>query len=203
VNITPTTGNTGGKTSIVSNTRGITDTGKMSANVNGSSDNYVVKISETQEADDAAVAALTGEFGSLNDIRYLPIDISLYDSTGTNKISPVPEGVTVSITLPLPDDLAIYGGNNKIASTTGGRLEKMSPRFTVINSVPCMTFTASHFSPYAIYVDTANLSEAGTLDQTPKTADPIHPKWFLVTGMVAAALFMFLKRDSEEAVVAA
>lgn len=196
------TATTGGRTNVVSSAKGITDTGKMSARVNGSSDNYVVKISETQEANDSAAAALTKEFGSLENIKYLPIDISLYDSTGTNKISPVPAGVTVSVTLPIPDDLAIYGGNNKIGSTAGGNLEKMAPKFTVINSVPCMTFTASHFSPYVVYVDTANLTEAGVLDSTPKTADPIHPKWFLVTGLIAAALFMFLKRDSEEAVAA-
>ncbi len=197
------TATTGGRTNVVSSAKGITDTGKMSARVNGSSDNYVVKISETQEANDSAQAALTKEFGSLDNIRYLPMDISLYDSTGTTKISPVPAGVTVSVTIPIPDDLVIYGGNNKIGSTAGGSLEKMAPRFTVINSVPCMTFTASHFSPYVVYVDTANLTEAGVLDSTPKTADPIHPKWFLVTGLIASALFMFLKRDPEEAAAAA
>ena len=147
--------------------------------------------------------ALTAEFGSLNDIRYLPIDISLYDSTGTNKISPVPDGVTVSVTVPIPDALAIYGGNAKVASTIGGVLEKMSPKFTVINSVPCMTFTATHFSPYVIYVDTANLMAAGTLDATPKTGDMIHPKWFLVIGLIAAALFMFLKKDNDGSYAAA
>jgi hypothetical protein len=197
------TASTGGRTNVISTTDGITDVGKMSAKVNGSSDNYVVKISETQEANECATAALTKEFGSLENIRYLPIDISLYDSTGTNKISPVPQGVTVSVTVPIPDDLAIYGGNAKIGSTAGGTLEKMAPKFTVIKSVPCMTFTASHFSPYVIYVDTANLTAAGTLDQTPKTADPIHPKWFLVIGLAAAALFMFLKKDGEESVAAA
>ncbi len=201
-NATPAGTVPGGRTSVISTANGITDVGKMSANVNGSSDNYIVKISETPEADQAALTALGAEFGSLANIRYLPIDISLYDSTGTYKISPVPDGVTVSITMPIPDDLAIYGGNNKIASTESGVLDKMTPRFTVINSVPCMTFTASHFSPYVIYVDTANLAATGTLDQTPKTGDMIHPKWFLVIGLVAAALFMFLKRDNEEALAA-
>ncbi len=193
----------GGKTTVISTADGITDVGKMSANVNGSSDNYVVKITETQEANDAALNALTAEFGSLDNIRYLPFDISLYDSTGTTKITPVPAGVTVSITMPLPDALAIYGGNNKIAYTGEGSLQKISPRFSVINSVPCMTFTVSHLSPYVIYVDTNNLVAEGTLDATPKTGDMIHPKWFLVIGLVAVALFMFLKRDNEEVMAAA
>ena len=66
-----------------------------------------------------------------------------------------------------------------------------------------MNFTATHFSPYVVYVDTANLTAQGTLDSTPKTGDMIHPKWFLVIGLVMAALFMFLKKDKEEMPAAA
>ncbi len=188
----------GGKTSVVSTADGITDVGKMSATVNGSSDNYVVKITQTQEANDCAYAALTSAFGDIEPLRYLPIDISLYDSTGTNKISPIPDGVSISITMPIPDDLAIYGGNAKVASTIDGKLEKIQPRFTVINSVPCMTYTVTHLSPYVVYVDTANLTATGIADATPKTADPIHPKWFLCIGLAAVAVLMFLKKDPEE-----
>ena len=188
-----------GNTTVISITGGITDTGKISATVNGSSDNYVIKITQTQEADDAGLSALHGKYGDdISAIRYLPFDISLYDSTGTNKISPVPEGVSVSITMPIPDDLAIYGGNAKIASTAGGVLDPMTPRFTVINGVPCMTYTCTHFSPYMVWVDTANLTEAGIMDATPKTADGIHPKWFLCFGLAALAVVMFLKKDPEE-----
>lgn len=188
-----------GNTTVISTAGGITDTGKISATVNGSSDNYVIKITQTQEADDAGLSALHGKYGDdISAIRYLPFDISLYDSTGTNKISPVPEGVSVSITMPIPDDLAIYGGNAKIASTAGGVLDPMTPRFTVINGVPCMTYTCTHFSPYMVWVDTANLTEAGIMDATPKTADGIHPKWFLCFGLAAIAVVMFLKKDPEE-----
>ncbi|MBO4902593.1 MAG: leucine-rich repeat protein [Lachnospiraceae bacterium] len=192
-----TVGNVG-KTKLISTTGGITDTSKMSATVNGSSDNYVIKITETQEANDMAVQALTAAFGSLDAIRYLPIDISLYDSTGTQKISPIPAGVTINITMPIPDNLAIYGGNAKIACTEGGTLDKIQPKFTVINGVPCMNYTVTHLSPYVVYVDTNNLTANGTLDATPKTGDPIHPKWFLVIGLAAVSGIMFLKRDRKE-----
>ncbi|MBR1910344.1 MAG: leucine-rich repeat protein [Lachnospiraceae bacterium] len=188
-----------GNTTVISTAGGISDTGKISATVNGSSDNYVIKITQTQEADEAGLSALHGKYGDdISAIRYLPFDISLYDSTGTNKISPVPEGVSVSITMPIPDDLAIYGGNAKIASIAGGVLDPMTPRFTVINGVPCMTYTCTHFSPYMVWVDTANLTEAGIMDATPKTADGIHPKWFLCFGLAAIAVVMFLKKDPEE-----
>lgn len=183
---------------MIANTAGISDIGKISATVNGSTDSYVIKITDSAEATAAVEQALLAEYGTLDPLRYLPMDISLYDSTGTTKISPLPEGVSVSVTLPIPDDLAIYGGNAKPANAEGGVLSKMNPRFTVINGVPCMTFTATHFSPYVIYVDTANLSTDGSQDATPVTGDPIHPKWFLVIGLAAIAVVLFLKRDSED-----
>lgn len=186
-----------GNTNVVSTAPGLTNNGKMSATVNGSSDNYVVKITQTSEAENSAKEALSKNFGSLDNIKYMPFDISLYDSTGNKKIENVPAGVTVSVTMPIPDDLAVYGGNNKVASTTGGVLEPLQPRFTVIDGVPCMNYTVSHFSPYVVYVDTANLTATGTLDSTPKTADPIHPKWFLCIGLAALSIMLFLKRDKE------
>ena len=80
------------------------------------------------------------------------------------------------------------------AAVNGGVLEDLNTRFTTVDGVPCVNFTASHFSPYVIYVDTANLS-AGTIDATPKTGDGIHPKWFLSIGMACIALILFFKRD--------
>jgi len=190
--------NTDGSTRVIANTSGITDIGKITATVNGSTDSYVIKIVDSSDATMEAEKALLAKFGSLDAIRYLPMDISLYDSTGTNKISPIPEGVSVSITMPIPDDLALYGGNAKPASAAGGVLENLNPRFTVISGIPCMTFTATHLSPYLIYVDTSNLSATGSPDATPVTGDPIHPKWFLVIGLAAIAIVLFLKRDSED-----
>ncbi|MCR4924584.1 MAG: leucine-rich repeat protein [Lachnospiraceae bacterium] len=184
-----------GSTNVISTTPGISDTGKMSATVKGSSDNYILKITHSDEADQLAAQALTAKYGSLEHIRYLPMDISLYDGTGTNKISPIPEGVNVNVSTPIPDDLAIYGGNAKVASTIGGKLEDITPRFSVVTGTPMMTFTATHLSPYVIYVDTANLADVGIMDNTPKTGDMIHPKWFLVIGLCAASIFLFLKRD--------
>ena len=35
----------------------------------------------------------------------------------------------------------------------------------------------------------------GTIDSTPKTGDPIHPKWFLAVGMACISMILFFKRD--------
>ena len=81
-----------------------------------------------------------------------------------------------------------------MAAISGGALEDLNARFTTVGGVPCINFTATHFSPYVIYVDTANLTDA-TIDSTPKTGDPIHPKWFLAIGMACISLVLFFKRD--------
>lgn len=174
---------------------GISNTDIASANVNGSSDNFVIRITDDATATAAVIAALEAKYGDISNIAYLPMDISLYDAAGTTKITDV-SGITVDITLPLPDDLIQYAGNNRVASVVNGRLEDLDTRFTTIDGIPCVQFTATHFSPYTIYVDTAHLS-AGTIDATPKTGDPIHPKWFLAMGLACISIVLFCKKDKQ------
>ncbi len=180
-------------TSVDVTKSGISNTDLVSANVNGSSDNYVIRITEDAQATAAVIAALEAKYGDLSNIAYWPMDISLYDETGQTKITDV-SGVTVDITLPLPDELIQYAGNNKAASVVNSQLEELGAKFTTIDGVPCIQFTATHFSPYTIYVDKANLTE-GLIDATPKTGDPIHPKWFLAIGLACVSVILFAKKD--------
>ncbi len=175
---------------------GISNRDLANANTNGSSDNFIVKISETDEATRAVAAALTNKYGTLDNILYYAMDISLYDSTGTTKITDT-TGLSVDITIPIPDSLVAYGGNNMAGAVINGdQLESLNESFTTINGVPCIRFRATHFSPYTVYVDTGNLVE-GMLDVTPKTGDPIHPKWFLSLGLACLSIILFMKRDKK------
>ena len=184
------------KTSIVITRPGISDTDQASAYVSGSSDGFVVKISQSAEADEAALAALEAEYGDMTPIKFAAMDISLYDATGTTKITDT-TGLKVNITMPIPDALRSYAGNNKIAGIVNGSLDKLGVKFITMNGIPCMSFTATHFSPYVVYVDTGNLVAGDILDQTPKTGDGIHPKWFLSIGLASISMVLFLKRDSK------
>lgn len=186
-------GNTNSGTTVEITKPGISNTGLAGATVSGATDNFIVKVTEDQSATDAVIAALQARYGDISRIKYFPMDISLYDSTGRTKITDT-TGISVNLTLPLPDDLIQYAGNNKIAAVSGGALEDLKASFTTVDGVPCINFTASHFSPYVIYVDTTNLTE-GTIDATPKTGDPIHPKWFLALGLACISLILFFKRD--------
>lgn len=197
----PTTGtNTvnGSGTTVVIDKNGLSNTGVVSVVIGGSSDNFTVKISESTSATEAGLRALMNEYGNdLTNVKYFPMDISLYDASGTKKITDT-SGLSINITLPIPDALRPYAGNNKVASVVNEKLEKITPKFTTIDGVPCITFKAEHFSPYLIYVDTTRLSEGTIPDTTPKTGDGIHPKWFLAIALACMSMVMFLQKDNRK-----
>lgn len=180
---------------------GLSNTNLVSATVKGSTDDYVVKITDSESARSAVEQALLKEYGNLDDIRYFAMDISLYDKTGTTKIQNT-DGISVTITMPLPDAMRSYAGNNKVGAVSGNNdLEKLQAKFTTIDGVPCISFVATHFSPYTIYVDLNNMSATGTIDATPVTGDPIHPKWFLSIGLALMSIIMFFAKGSKKRVV--
>ena len=182
-------------TSIMITKPGISNTHTASAYVSGSTDNFIVKISESLDAADEVQKALQKKYPDMSRIKYFAMDISLYDAKGINKITDT-SNLKVNITIPIPDALREYAGNNRVGAVVNGELETLNPKFTTINGVPSVTFTATHFSPYTIYVDTGNLTvSAGTLDSTPKTGDGIHPKWFLSIGLACISIILFTKKD--------
>ncbi len=188
---TRSTGNN--KTTVDITKDGISNTDKAYASVKGSSDNFIVKISESADAANQVATALSKQYSDMNPIKYFAMDITLYDATGQSKIENK-NGLSVNITMPIPDALVQYAGNNKIGAVVNGSLEVLNCKFITIDGIPCVSFTATHFSPYTVFVDTANLTE-GTLDATPKTGDGIHPKWFVVMAFVCISLILLLKKD--------
>ena len=179
---------------VVINKNGLSNTGVVAVQVNGSSDNFVLKISEDKDATEEVLRALMNKYTDLSDIVYFPMDISLYDSTGTKKITDT-TGLSIDITIPIPDSMITYAGNNKIAAVVNGKLQALTPKFKTISGVSCISFTATHFSPYVIYVDTQNLTAGVVSDSTPKTGDGIHPKWFVSIGLTCLGMVLFLKKD--------
>lgn len=187
-----TTNNNGNRIYITKN--GISNTDVASMAVSGSTDNFIVRITESPEATAQVEQALTNAYGSLNGLAYLPMDISLYDSTGQNKITDT-TGLNITVTMPIPDVLIQYGGNARVAAADNGNLQQLTPRFTTIDGIACISFVPPHFSPYVIYVDTNNLIAGQMLDSTPATGDPIHPKWFAAIGMACISILLFVMSD--------
>ncbi len=183
--------------SIAISKDGISNANVASTNVEGASDNFVVKVSDSGDAVTAAEEALKNKYGSLDGILYFPMDITLYDVTGKNKITDT-TGLNVTVTIPIPDELIQYGGNVRVAAIENGQLQDLNVKFTTIDGISCMSFVPPHFSPYVIYVDTNNLVAGQMLDATPKTGDPVHPKWFLAIGMACLSVILFTTGDKKK-----
>lgn len=194
-NGTTTDNSNGNKIYITKN--GISNKDVASISVDGSTDNFIVRITESAEATAAAEESLINRYESLDGLVYFPMDISLYDSTGQNKITDT-YGLNITVTMPIPDVLIQYGGNARVAACDNGNLQQLTPRFTTIDGIACISFVPPHFSPYVIYVDTNNLIAGQMLDQTPSTGDPIHPKWFLAMGMACFSVIMFMTSDGRK-----
>jgi hypothetical protein len=194
---TSSTSNNGNGNKIYITKNGVSNTDVASISVTGSTDNFVVKITESDEANEMAKQALTNTYGSLDAISYFPMDVSLYDSTGQNKITDT-YGLNVTVTMPIPDVLIQYGGNARVAATDDGNLQQITPKFTTIDGIACISFVPPHFSPYVIYVDTNNLTAGLSLDSTPSTGDPIHPKWFAAIGMACISVLLFVGSDGRK-----
>lgn len=190
-----TNNNNGNRIYITKN--GISNTDVASLAVSGSTDNFIVRITESPEATAAVEQALNNTYGSLSGLAYLPMDISLYDSTGQNKITDS-TGLNITVTMPIPDVLIQYGGNARVAAADNGVLQQITPRFTTIDGIACISFIPPHFSPYVIYVDTNNLIAGQMLDATPATGDPIHPKWFAAIGMACVSILLFVLSDGRK-----
>ncbi|MBQ8262581.1 MAG: leucine-rich repeat domain-containing protein [Lachnospiraceae bacterium] len=189
----------GGGTDVTVTTETIDNNNKnlASATVAGSTDNFIIKITDSAYASAQVEAALRALYGSnFGNVQYVAFDISLYDETGTRLIENY-DSLAVTITIPIPDELVSYAGNNRVGVVVNGVLEERAVRFTTIDGVPCMTFTATHFSPYTIYVDTGNLT-MGVTDSTPKTGDGIAMKWFLSLGLACGSAVLFLWKDKKQ-----
>ncbi|MCR4750177.1 MAG: leucine-rich repeat protein [Lachnospiraceae bacterium] len=173
---------------------GVSNVDKAYASVSGSTDNFIVRITESTDASNQVATALAQKFGDMSAIRYFAMEISLYDATGTTKISDA-TGLSVNITMPIPDALLQYAGNNRVGAVNGLDLTELPCKFVTVDGIPCISFTATQFSiPYTIYADTSNLT-FGTIDNTPKTGDGIHPKWFVSIALFSMSLILFLKKD--------
>ncbi|MBQ9442901.1 MAG: leucine-rich repeat domain-containing protein [Lachnospiraceae bacterium] len=158
----------------------------------GTADGYQVNITKSDAAEASFREALLRRYGSLDNIRYFSMDIDVKDENG-NDIDTT--GMTVTLTLPLPSSMEQYGTNNQVATVdSAGDLEDLNVQFSTLEGRPCATFVCPHFSPYGFYVNTSDLA-IGTLDNTPKTGDPIPLKWFVSFGLAAFSIFLFLKKD--------
>ena len=184
------------------NSETIPESENAMATIPGSNDAYVLRIADSQDAAEQISMAYGELYGGRTPSGLKAYDVTLYDATGTVPITRLgKQYITVQIKTPegtITDNLHV------VTLDQDGQLEALDHRIVDLEDGEYIQFTTSHFSPLGIYTYSGINGQAvvtdgkavitsltGNKDDTPDTGDPIHPKWFLVTGLLACAVALF------------
>ncbi|MCR4587937.1 MAG: leucine-rich repeat domain-containing protein, partial [Lachnospiraceae bacterium] len=173
------------------------------AKVEGATDGFILKIEDTAEEDSSLQTAYYRTYGEGLPANCIKANISLYESSGTVPVTRLGTQ-DISISMNVPDTL--YSGKlHVVALDANGQLEELP--YTRSNDTGTkssrITFRTNHFSQFGFYsVGGTNYGTAvvsggkaifsSPLDDSPDTGDVIHPKWFLVLGLIFAGIALIL-----------
>ena len=131
-------------------------------------DNSVeVRLKEDKVTEGMVRTAMEMVFSTLNleNAQIFSMDISIYLKGTDTKVQPK-EGTAVMIICPIPTDMLANMDKLVVVCVIDGELQVLPATLVTKDGVPCVQFTATHFSPYALVIDNDNkLSDyaAGTL----------------------------------------
>jgi len=117
-------------------------------------DDQTVKKAIEDALDEVIKEELTGT-------TVFPLDISLYIKGTDTKVQPN-TGTSVVITCPIPESLLANKDSIKVVCIIDDKLTVLETKVVLIDGVYCVQFNATHFSPYAMVVDTANVLNNNT-----------------------------------------
>ncbi|MCR5032699.1 MAG: leucine-rich repeat domain-containing protein [Lachnospiraceae bacterium] len=169
----------------------------------GAGRDFVLKIGDTEDAGAKLEQAYKRTYGEMLPSNCLIADISLFEASGTVPVTKLGTQ-SIAISMTVPDTL--YGGKlHVVALDANGQLEEMP--YTRSNDTATktsrITFRTNHFSTFGFYsvggttygsavVSGGKAIFSSQLDDSPDTGDLIHPKWFLVLGLIFAGIACLL-----------
>ena len=183
--------------------------GISSAVMEGSEENYILTIQDSEEA--------KAEIGDVYKRIYgnqLPHSLCAYEMSLTESSTGIPiTGLgkqRVEVTIPIPSGVG-QDNLHVVCLDADGQLEEVESRIISADGLDALTFSAKHFSYYGIYnygtsgTAVADVTDGqavftslGNKDDSPDTGDySIHPKWFLCIGLVCTAMAMFFYRGGK------
>ena len=176
---------------------------QITASFSETEDIGYLSITESEEASQQIKDAYVELFGQ--ELTMKAFDIELMDTTNTLPITRFGQA-TLSITMPIPDDISgeTY---HVICLDEDGQLEEVDTNLNKDDNL--ITFKASHLSYYAIYAtgrDTVTLDiHNGELvknyrkDESPNTGDySVPPQYVLAIGFISLSLLFFFWKGKQK-----
>lgn len=153
---------------------------------------YLLHINDSQNAKESISLAYSELYGGRKPDNMVGYDISLMDASDTISIEKLGKQY-VDLSMKIPSGISA-DNLHVVCLDEDGQLEAVE--YTLSEDGSMISFTCKHFSPYGMYnyEGISSVSKTGdTKDDTPNTGDgPIHPKWFLVIGLGALAILVFI-----------
>ncbi|MBS7339954.1 MAG: leucine-rich repeat domain-containing protein [Lachnospiraceae bacterium] len=172
------------------------------ATIPGNDENYILKITDSDEAAEKISAAYGELYGGRTPLNLTAYDISLYDASGSISITRLGKQY-VTVQIPVPAGIETQD-MHVVTLDQDGQLEALEHRVVEMEDGAYLQITTNHFSPLGIYNYSGFGGQAyvtdgkatitslsGNKDDTPDTGDPIHPKWFLALGLFAGSVALF------------
>lgn len=191
-----------GGVSIEINSRAIKNGENQMVTLPGEDGSYILRITDSETAGEKIKAAYGELYGGREPSNLTAYEISLYDASGTIPITRLgKQYATVQFKVP---DGAAADNLHVVTLDQDGQLEAVEYRIVQLEDGDYLQLVTSHFSPFGIYNYSEMYGQAyvsngsavitslsGNKDNTPDTGDPIHPKWFLASGLTAVAIALF------------
>lgn len=196
-----------GFVSVESWNKEFSDTDVMTAVINGDNGIYKVVINTAEEAEKAELAAAYENiYGVLADTSMCVFDLSCQEEESKIPITKL-GNKKMYLTLPIPAGISEQN-LHAVCTDEDGQLEEVPYELTNVSGAAAIKLEISRFSAYALYnyeskavvsgeeknQDGTSVftAQSGKKDASPDTGDGIHPKWFLVSGLVffSAAIFL-------------
>lgn len=190
----------------------IENNGAAYALLDGAEGSYILSISDNDAAKSAILNAYRKLYGNNTPANLQAYDISLEEAGNAISITGLGKQ-KIEITIPVPSGIT-ENNLHVVSLDNNGQLEEVESRIASVDGMDCLVFTTNHFSPYGIYNYASGNSAAvengqavftslsGNKDASPNTGDnSIHPKWFLVIGLLFTGLALILYRGKKRNIV--
>lgn len=189
--------------------RAISDGENAMVTLAGDDGSYILKITDSETAGEEITAAYGELYGGREPANLTAYEISLFDASGTVPITRLGKQYA-TIQFRLPEGTSI-DNLHVVTLDQDGQMEAVEHRVLQLEDGDYLQFVTSHFSPFGVYNYSGLNGQAyvtngsavitslsGNKDDTPDTGDPIHPKWFLTAGLLAAAVALFFYRGKSK-----
>lgn len=191
--------------------RVISDGDNAMVTLPGEDGSYILKVVDSEAAGEKIAAAYGELYGGREPANLTAYEISLFDASGTIPITRLgKQYATVQFRIPAGTSVENL---HVVTLDQDGQMEAVEHRILQLEDGDYLQFVTSHFSPFGVYNYSGLNGQAyvtngsavitslsGNKDDTPDTGDPIHPKWFLAAGLLAAAVALFFYKGKTKKV---